>query len=1010
MAYQGSSPVLVGRDAQLAALTEALERTAGGGQRAVLISGEAGAGKSRLVTEFAATAAGTRVLTGSCLQLGADGLPFAPFAEVLRDLVREFGAAAVAAMVPGSGARELARLLPELGEPDYGRDPGEALARLFEELFSLLESLAARGPVILIIEDAHWADQSSRKLLTSLIGHQRALPGVMIAVTLRSDEMHRTHPLRPLLTELARIDWVERIELPRLTRRETGELAARILGYEPDADLAAALFERSEGNPLFAEELLHSPGLGRDLPESLRDLLLAATARLPAQTQEVLRVASAGIEPNGHAILSAVTGLPDDELASVLRPAVTANVLLASRDGYSFRHFLIGEAVYDDLLPGEGERLHARYAAALDADPSLADHNRRLMEVAHHWYWARNAPAALASAWRAAADARQSVAYAERLALLGRVLELWDQVPDAAERIGTDRPGVLEEAARTAYPAGDNQRGLAFANAALKELDPATEPTRAALMLYERSRFKRHLGLPGSSEDLFAALPLVPAAGSAPARALILLALARFADKGEAATREMAEEALALARQAGDARTEASAMVTLAMVDAGPGNLALPGSGALARIAGIRSLAGRIGAHELLVHAAINESHLLEGAGEHERAAEVARKGIADAESYGLARASGTFIANNVAEPLLGLGHWDEAIEVAERALELSPPPLFAGALRIKLGRIAVARGDLEAASGFLAGARHALAEAPYQDQYHLPLARLEMEVRLAADGPASGVETAAAALSRFDLPHASPRYAWPLLVVAAGAGLAALRSGPAARDESLRAAADALLGRAQATAPKLEAFGPVQRAFRLSFGAQERLWPLLRATTGQARGAGSARIPASGSGADAARDAWDAAAAAWDALHEPYPMAIALACAAEAALADADRDAAATRLRDAARLAGQLGARPLSEEIAALARRARIVLGDGAPAAAGPDRLGLTDREFEVLRLVAAGQSNREIAGGLFISAKTASVHVSNILAKLGVASRGEAAARAHSLRLFDTPPDSAD
>src|SRR5580658_9689671 len=456
-----SCPVMVGRADQLAALREAFEAAAAGGYRAVLIGGEAGVGKSRLMAEFTAEFAAeftngarpARVLTGGCLQLGSDGLPFAAFVAALRDLVRELGADAVTAMVPGRGGPELARLLPELGEPDGGRDP--VRSRLFEEWFTLL---------------GHRADESTRNLLTYLIGQQRALRGVLIAVTFRSDELHRTHPLRPLLAELARIEWVQRMDLPRLTRGETEELAAGLQGHEPGPELAARLFERSEGNPLFAEELLSSPDLNtstRGLPESLRDLLLAAVARLPEPTRDVLQVASAGLDPNGHDLLSAVTRLDGEELARALRPAVAANVLLATRNGYSFRHALIKEAVYDDLLPGEGERLHARFAAALEADPSLVEPGRAAIEAAHHWYEARDAARALTSAWPAAAQAGRSVAYAERLALLGRVLALWDQVPDAAQRIGTDRPGVLEEAVGTADLAGDDQRGLTLVNALL---------------------------------------------------------------------------------------------------------------------------------------------------------------------------------------------------------------------------------------------------------------------------------------------------------------------------------------------------------------------------------------------------------------------------------------------------------------------------------------------------------------------------------------------------------------
>ena len=251
MSGRASSPVLVGRDEQMAALEAAFDNVRQGGPAAVLLGGEAGVGKSRLVSEFgqAASAAGARVLTGGCLELGTDGLPFAPFTTVLRGLVHEMGADAVASMLPGRTTRGLARLLPELGEPDTSGEPGEARARLFEEVLSALEHLTRHSPVVLVIEDAHWADRSSRDLLTFLIGNQRVMSGLLIVVTFRSDELHRTHPLRPMLATLDRIAWVERIELPRLTRHDTAELAVRILGREPADQLADALYRRSEGNP-----------------------------------------------------------------------------------------------------------------------------------------------------------------------------------------------------------------------------------------------------------------------------------------------------------------------------------------------------------------------------------------------------------------------------------------------------------------------------------------------------------------------------------------------------------------------------------------------------------------------------------------------------------------------------------------------------------------------------------------------------------------------------------------
>ena len=180
---------------------------------------------------------------------------------------------------------------------------------------------------------------------------------------------------------------MERVELPRLSQHDTEELALRILGREPAVGLTEALYRRSEGNPLFVETLLCCDGeLSPELPESLRDLLLDGVRRLPEDTQEVLRVASAGGAATGHALLADVTGLDDGALIRALRPAVTANVLHPQGDGYAFRHELIREAVHDDLLPGEHGRLHSRFAEAIDADPGLVPPGRAAVEMAHHWH------------------------------------------------------------------------------------------------------------------------------------------------------------------------------------------------------------------------------------------------------------------------------------------------------------------------------------------------------------------------------------------------------------------------------------------------------------------------------------------------------------------------------------------------------------------------------------------------------------------------------------------------
>ncbi|MCW2883456.1 MAG: transcriptional regulator, LuxR family [Streptosporangiaceae bacterium] len=946
------TPVIIGRAQELDRLSAAFSMAPG----AVLIGGEAGVGKTRLINEFVGRVRrDARVLVGGCLELGSDGLPFAPFTAALRQLVREIGIDRVAELLPGATAAGLARLLPEFGEPEGESTSGEVRARLFELVLTLLERLAESSPLVLVIEDAHWADRSTRDLLSFLI---RNLGGkVFILVTYRLDELHRTHPLRPLLAELDRVDRVQRQELGRLSRREVAELAQDLLKREPEPRLIDKVYRRSEGNPLFVEALIGCDGqLAGELPESLRDLLLANMQKLPEDTQELLRMASGGGAHIEHALLAAVSGYDDTTLTRLLRPAVAANVIIVEGDGYCFRHALIREAVHDDLLPGEHTRLHTRYAEALEQDPELVPSGRAAVELAHHWHSAHNVTWALISAWRAALAALKAAAHSEALSMLSRVLELWDRVPDAAARIGHDQTQVLEKAVMAADLAGESERGIKLATAALKQVD---DPERAACLLEQRGRLSLQLRRPEGIADLHEAIRLVPAEPptTGRARALATMAEQLFKMLGKGEARAAAEEAVAMARQVGDPLAEASGLLTLLCLDGG----IIDVDESLAQLDRIEPIAEGAAAFRPVLRVAVNRSHVLEGAGRHEEATKVARRGVEQAGRFGLSRVSGTILAINLAEPLVSLGRWDEALTVIEQAQEQDPPLSHRAALQELAGEIWVARGDLPAAAAALEAASSLTArDATRRSEDLFAVIRLEAVLLLGQGRPElvpAAVEPVVADARLSD----DARYAWPVLVLAAKACLAI-------GDERTLAAVRARAG-------KLPVLGPLQRAHQLTFDA----------------------TVAPAGVADPA--AWDTAAAAWESLSQPYARARALMGAATAALASGDREGAGVRLRRAGELAERLSARPLYETISDLSRRAGLTTGE-------PTSLGLTPRELEVLRLVTEGRSNRDIAAVLFISAKTASVHVSHILAKLGVAGRGEAAATAHRLGLFDRVP----
>lgn len=962
------SQTLSGRDSELAVLVEAYGRVDDGAPATVLIGGEAGVGKTRLVREFTSRVAQrARVLTGGCVERGADGLPFAPFTAALRNLVATLGSDGIAELLPGGRLGELPRILPGLGTPNAVTDPRTARAWLFEQVLSLLANLSAQQPTVLVIEDAHWSADSSRELLDFLVRNQQAAPALLIVVTYRSDGLDRTHPLRAMLAELDRVGWVTRHELARLSRRAVARQVRDILAEEPRPELVNEVYHRSQGNPLFVEALLAGGAGGQaTLPESLRDLLLTPVHRLADQAREVVRVAAVGGARARHALLATVTRLDEAALSEALRAAVFANILEVEGEAYVFRHALIRDAVYDDQLPGDRIRAHLHYAEALEANPALAPDGRAALDLAYHWRAARELPRALAAAWHAAAEAEASLAYAEQLRMLTRMLELWPRVTAPADYVGVDRQVVLERAVETARLAGEPEQGLTLASAALAELED--EPGRAARVLESRSLLLRMLGREGDLEDLRTAVQLVPAGDSVRARVLAALAARLLDIPKPREARRIAEEALELARANGDAWTEAYALVLVGTLRSRAGHLATE----LPRLQDARAIAESIDAHDLLMRAIHAEAHLLEGYGEYEQAIEVARRGMGTARTLGMARSLAGPHVVNAAGSLVALGRWDDAREVIDEHMEFVPPPIVRAELMCQRAAIALARGDVELPRNALDSAREVSGGGP---RFAFPVAVLEIGLDLVLGNAAHAVTVAEHTLADHDVQGPS-RYSWPFVVTAARAARTA-----GAPDGDERAAA--LLAELRAQAGQMRAVGPVQRAHQATFAAEE----------GQADGTPD-------------RAAWEAAIAAWDGVPDPYQRAQVLLGAAEAVTADGDRRAATSLLRRAAELADDLGAVPLRAKIDRLARRARIPLDSAQTEAGNPveqarARLGLTAREVQVLRLVAAGRDNHQIAAELFISAKTASVHVSHILAKLGLGNRTEAAATAHRLGL---------
>ncbi|HYY90266.1 MAG TPA: AAA family ATPase, partial [Chloroflexota bacterium] len=475
-----SSSIFVGRRDQLGALTDAYERTSRGRPTVVVVGGEAGVGKTRLVTEFldrvAGDSAGAKglpwVLVGGCLELGQTVMPLAPLVGILRQLSQQLGPDRTAELY----GVELARFLPDRGRP---ASAGESAA-LFDALVSLLRTLDEERPVVLVVEDMHWADRSTLDLVSYLarnLGRTRA----MLLTTYRSDEMRRSHALRPVLAELGRLPNVERLDLAALTADEVVALLAAIRGVPPAPELASQIVDRSEGNPFFAEELLAVAEEG-GVPPTLRDILGARLDVLPEQAKEVLRIAAAAGRRVDHRLLEQVAELSATELEAGLRAAVEHQALVPDGDGfgYRFRHALFQEAVHEQLLPGERTRLHAAFADALSREPDLAVDGAEGVhaELAYHALLAHDLERAFASLVKAGFRARGMFAYAEAQQHFERAAELRPRVVADADEDAPEVWDLLRNAAHCARYAGDVRSAGAHLRRAIASLDPAQHPVQ----------------------------------------------------------------------------------------------------------------------------------------------------------------------------------------------------------------------------------------------------------------------------------------------------------------------------------------------------------------------------------------------------------------------------------------------------------------------------------------------------------------------------------------------------
>jgi DNA-binding CsgD family transcriptional regulator/tetratricopeptide (TPR) repeat protein len=979
-----SSRRLAERDAELEALERALDRAREGDPTVTVLVGEAGIGKTRLVREAEQRARQREllVLRGECVRLDGGELPYAPLAAALRDAP----APALAAALEEQGAEirgELERAFPRLGAglPVLGGSHPDrfAQARLYEALVLLLGALGRGAAVLLVLEDLHWVDRSTRDFVRFLV---RGLRNERVAVvsTYRSGELAADHPVREMLAELQYHDRVALLELAPLGRDGIGAQLEGILGRAPDPALLDEVSTRSGGNPLFAEELLSArlAPSGDELPARLADALRVRLRRVREPVRRLLPYAAAIGRPATPPLLAAASGTAEPELSSVLREAVDHHLLVhRHREGtFAFRHDVVREAVYADLLPGERAAIHHAVATAL-ADCAAS------AELAFHWRAAGRADRAFAASVAAGLEAEDARALAEAHRHYCHALEAWPAGAEPPAPVPLDRVDLLGHASDVAKHTGAHDQAVAWCEQALAVVDGTTDAARAALFFERLGRlqsFEADCGY-AAFEEALRLLPEEDRVGRA--RLLGAAGYALWTMQGLDDARRRCEEALQLAEEAGARPEAAYARMVLGYVVAQAGD---PGTGEAHLRRAIGELSG-LGRPDDLLYAHLYLAEVLRLQGRFADALAVTEQGEDRARELRMEALFGRFLALNAATDEFLLGRWDRAEErlAAMDTADLEPWNAIArgqvaGQLHLARGRLDEAERELEEARSYCDGAPAECGPAVYAGLIELALWR---------DRPDE-------AARRVDEGMALIR------------GEEELLYGPVLYGMGVRAAAEAAL--------RAEARGDVRERSRGQDAARavlERLEALVgdaaaghRPPTAIAHREAARAEAARATGGDTASD-WERVAAGWDALGARYSAAYARVRQAEALLRGRGSRSEAARVVQLAHVEAEaLGAVLLRGEIERLALRARIEVGARDVEVSGVGEteepvslagLGLTPRELEVLSLVGQGMTNREIADRLFITPKTASLHVSHILAKLGVSNRTMAAEIAH-------------
>jgi DNA-binding NarL/FixJ family response regulator len=969
----------VGRSAQLGRFRTALGDAADGEPSVLLVTGEAGVGKTRLVEQWLALAetAGATSLVGHCVQFEHAAYPYAPIIEAIRGLLRRRAASEVRDLL-GPGATALVALLPELaigGEATAAADPW-GHGPLFEAVLGLLLRLAERadgGIAVAMIEDLHWADAATLDLVNYVVRNLADAP-VVIALTTR-DELGADPALQRWTAELRRLRAVDTLALASFGRTDTAALVSLRAGHAMPASLVEDIFRRSDGNAFLVEELLDATRSGApDAPSTLRDTVLGRVGRLSAPARHLVDAVAVG---GGRVRLALFEAVVADTQFDALGEAVQATVLVVDADTIRFRHAAFAEAVYDAVLPAERAAWHERFANAITADPDLVGGGAEA-QLAAHWLAAGADERALPAVIAAARIAERQHAPAQALAQWDTAMRLAGVNPQVVTVAGLDDVELRAHTAEAANRVGQLDRAVELVREAMSAVDATREPQRAGRLAERLGWYLSRQGDQSGALDAYqVALTLVPELPPSAERARALSAMGRHLTRqGKPAdAQRWCQDAVVCAVASAATAEEGFARHALGLTLAEEGRIDEAFDELLAAV----RIAESTGDIAELAWTCLHLEKAAADAGRLEDAVDVLLERAELARRQGRQRTYGGLLECIAAGALTELGRWGEADELAA-AVEARCPTgvervafdLVRGTLDVGRGRFDRAEESLRAAQAVTGGLRDGRVSGLVHDGL-AELARWRNLLDAAADVAQEGLD----AVANTGDDDMTARLCVTSLRIEAD------------RQERLG-------GRPGSATARTEV---VERC----------LSTLRRLAAGEGDTTPSRRVVAAAVGAEAVHsrltgrnepEVWEAAVEATTRLHSPYDEARARVGLAIALAAAGDREGARRELARAEALARPLGAAPLLEQIDRVAHRANLAR----PTIRATRReVGdLTARERDVLQLLGAGRTNRQIATTLYISEKTASVHVSRILAKLGVSTRGEASAAARERGLL--------